>query len=113
MARVGRPVTKKGSAASKHRTASRTEYQQLPPSGKKARVANRSKEAQRTADTKRSPQPARKAYKKMDAKAVSGVPKGTKCSNCGSTTNVQRHVVRGKFSRYLCGKCNVAAIGKG
>jgi len=113
LARVGRPVTKKGSAASKHRTASRTEYQKLPASGKKARVANRSKEAQRTADTKRSPQPARKAYKKMDAKAVSGVPKGTKCSNCGSTTNVQRHVVRGKFSRYLCGKCNVAAIGKG
>jgi transposase-like protein len=49
----------------------------------------------------------------MDAKAVAGVPRGTKCSNCGSTTNVQRHVVKGKFSRYLCAKCNVAAIGKG
>jgi ribosomal protein S27AE len=113
LAKVGRPATKKGSAAVRHRTASRTEYQQLPASGKKARVADRSKEAQRKADTKRSPQPARKAYKKMDAKAVAGIPKGTKCSNCGSTTNVQRHVVKGKFSRYLCAKCNVAAIGKG
>jgi predicted SprT family Zn-dependent metalloprotease len=113
MARVGRPVTKKGKAAATHRTASRNEYASLPASGKKARVANRSKEAQRVADNKRSPQPARKAYKKMDAKAVAGIPKGTKCSNCGSTTNVQRHVVKGKFSRYLCAKCNVAAIGKG
>jgi len=113
MAKVGRPRTKTGKAASVHRTASQKEYASLPASGKKARVANRSKEAQRKADVKRSPQPARKAYRKMDAKAVAGVPRGTKCSNCGSTTNVQRHVVKGKFSRYLCAKCNVAAIGKG
>lgn len=113
MARVGRPVTKKGKAAATHRSASRSEYQKLPASGKKARVANRSKEAQRKADEKRSPQPARKAYRKMDAKAVAGVPKGTKCAVCGSTANVQRHVVNGKFKNYLCGKHNVAAIGKG
>lgn len=112
MARVGRPRTSKGKAAVSHRAASQREYDNLPASGKKARVANRSKAAQRVADEKRSGAPARKAYKKQDAKAVAGVPKGKQCSVCGSTDNVQRHVVGGKFKSYLCAKHNVAAIGK-
>jgi hypothetical protein len=111
VARVGRPVTKKGKAASRHRAQSREEYRSLPASGKKARVQNRDKAAQRRADEKRSDQPARKAYKRADAKAVRGIPKGTHCANCGSTQNVQRHVVGGKFVKYLCAKCNVRAIG--
>lgn len=111
MAGVGRPRTKKGPAASKHRTASREEYRSLPDSKKKSRVADRDKAAQRKADSKRSSQPKRKAYKRQDAKAVRGVPKGTKCAKCGSTSNVQRHAVNGKFKEYLCGKCNVKAIG--
>lgn len=113
MARVGRPRTKTGKAAAKHRAQSREEYRSLPPAKKKARVANRDKAAQRKADAKRASQPKRRAYKRQDAKAVRGIPKGTKCSKCGSTRNVQRHVVNGKFKSYLCGKCNVAAIGGG
>ena len=112
MARVGRPVTKKGTAAAKHRVAARKEYQGLPESGKKARVANRSKPAQQKADVKRAAEPQRVAYRKRDAKAKQGIPKGTKCANCGSTVNVQRHVVGGKFKKYLCAKCNTNAIGK-
>jgi hypothetical protein len=112
---VGRPRTKTGKAAAKHRTASREEYRKLSPAKKKARVANRDKAAQRRADEKRSDQPARKAYKRADAKAVRGVPKGTKCQypGCNATTNIQRHVVNGKFVKYLCGRHNVKAIPGG
>ena len=113
MAKVGRPVTKTGQKAAKHRKASREEYRGLPETGKKKRVTSRDKAAQRKADAKRlsSQRSKRNAYHKTDAKATKSVPKGSKCSNCGSTTNVQRHVVNGKFKNYLCGKCNTRAIG--
>lgn len=111
MARVGRPTTKKTAAAKKHAAAEKARYQKLPTSKKKAIVANRDKAAQRKADEKRASQPQRKAYRRQDAKGVRGVPKGRKCANCGSTENVQRHVVNGKFKEYLCGRCNVKAIG--
>jgi len=113
VAKAGRPVTKKGKAAAKHRKASREEYQKLPDSKKKARVSSRSKEAQRKADSKRlsTQRSKRNAYHKADARATRSIPKGTKCAKCGSTTNIQRHVVNGKFKEYLCGKCNSRAIG--
>jgi ribosomal protein S27AE len=115
LASVGRPATKKGPKAAKHRAASREEYRGLPDSGKKKRVASRDKTAQRKADAKRlsTQRNKRNAYHKADAKATRGIPKGTKCANCGSTTNIQRHVVNGKFKQYLCGRCNVKAIGGG
>ena len=112
MAKRGRPVTKTGPAAAKARAAAKKSYDSKSPAEKKAVVARQDKEARRKNDLKRADQPQRKAYIKQDKKGVSGVPKGTKCANCGSTTNVQRHVVNGKFKRYLCGKCNVAQIGK-
>ena len=114
MARVGRPVTKKGKAAAKHREASREEYRSLPVSKRKERVADRDSEAQRKADAKRlkNDHASRTAYHRADAKAVKGVPKGSKCARCGATTNIQRHVVGGKFKEYLCGRCNTRAIGR-
>lgn len=113
MARVGRPVTKTGAAAAKHRKQSREEYRELPASKKKARVASRDKAAQRSADAKRlsSQRDKRNSYHRTEAKVLKSVPKGTKCGKCGSTRNVQRHVVKGKFKGYLCGKCNTNAIG--
>lgn len=111
MATPGRPARNKSAAAKKHAAAEKKRYNALPDSKKKAIVKGRSKAAQRKADEKRADQPQRKAYRKQDAKAVRGVPKGKKCANCGSTTDVQRHVVNGKFSRYLCRRCNVRAIG--
>lgn len=109
--RVGRPTTKKTAAAKKHAAAEKARYDKLSPAKKKAIVATRDKAAQRKADEKRAEQPQRKAYRRQDAKGVQGVPKGRKCSKCGSTSNVQRHVVNGKFQRYLCAKCNTNAIG--
>jgi hypothetical protein len=117
VARVGRPRTKTGKAAAKHRAQSREEYRSLPDSKKKARVANRDKEAQRKADAKRlsSQRDKRNSYHRTEAKALKGVPKGKKCSHpgCNATTNIQRHVVNGKFKGYLCAKHNTNAIGKG
>lgn len=113
MARVGRPRTKTGKAAARHREQSREEYRSLPESKKKARVADRDKEAQRKADAKRlsSQRSKRNSYHRTEARALKDVPKGTKCGKCGSTRNVQRHVVKGKFKGYLCGRCNTNAIG--
>ncbi len=114
MAKVGRPVTKSGSAAEKARKAARDAYRALPEAKKKARVQNRSKAAQRAADARRlaKDRDGRNAYHRKDARAVQDVPKGAVCAKCGSTKNVQRHVVNGKFRQYLCGRCNVQAIGK-
>ena len=113
MATKGRPVTKTGPAAAKARQAAKKAYQSKTPAEKKAVVARQDKAARRRADEKRASQPQRIAYRKQDQKGVSGVPKGAKCALCGTTPNVQRHVVNGKFVRYLCGKHNVAQIGKG
>jgi hypothetical protein len=112
VAKRGRPATNKSAAAKKHAAAEKKRYQSLPVSKRQSIVQTRDKEAQRRADEKRASQPARKAYKKQDAKAVSKVPKGKVCAVCGSKVNVQRHVVNGKFKEYLCGRHNVAAIGK-
>ena len=113
MAKTGRPITKQGKAAAASRASSRKSYQSKTPAEKKAVVANRDSEAQRQADARRlaSQKTKRNTYHRNDARATSGVPKGTKCANCGSTTNVQRHVVNGKFKSYLCGRCNTRAIG--
>jgi hypothetical protein len=108
----GRPATNKSAAAKKHAAAEKKRYNALPVSKRQSIVATRDKEAQRRADEKRASQPQRKAYRKQDAKAVAKVPKGTKCAVCGTTRNVQRHVVNGKFKSYLCGRHNVAEIGK-
>jgi hypothetical protein len=112
LARVGRPTTKKGKAAQAKRLRSRKAYDSLSVSERQALVQKRDKSAQRKADAKRyrSQKSERDTYHRNDARATQGVPKGTKCAKCGSTRNVQRHVVRGKFVNYLCGRCNVAAI---
>lgn len=112
MATKGRPATNKSAAAKKHAAAEKARYQKLPLSKRQSIVQTRDKQAQQRADEKRASQPQRKAYRRQDAKAVAKVPKGTKCAVCGTTRNVQRHVVNGKFKAYLCGRHNVAQIGK-
>lgn len=112
---VGRPAKKTGKAAAAKRASSRKSYNAKSVTERKAIVQNRDKEAQRRGDAKRlaKSRPKRNAYHRLDAKATQGVPKGSKCASCGSTANVQRHVKNGKFSRYLCGRCNVKAIKEG
>lgn len=108
--KTGRPVTKKGSAAKKHRDASRKEYQSLPVAKKNARVADRDKAAQRKADAKRlkKSHAKRNEYHRKQAAAVSGTPKPAKCPRCGSTKNVERHHY-GKVVRAMCAKCHAKA----
>ena len=99
MPRVGRPRTKTGKAATAHRTASQKEYANLPASGKKARVADRSKEAQRKADNKRAStaSPARKAYRAKEATSLAKAkktapPKPATCQWPGcNRTDIQLH----------------------
>ncbi len=107
VAKTGRPATKRGSAAKKHRDASRKEYQSLPTAKKSARVTNRSKPAQRKADAKRlaSQRTKRNEYHREQAAAVADVPKPTKCSVCGGTKNVERHHY-GKVVRAVCARCH-------
>lgn len=104
MAKTGRPVTKKGKAAARHRAASRSEYQSLTPAERKARVAARDKEAQRKADAKRlakDPE-GRRSYHREQAKARSKAPK--KPANCQwpgcSSTDIEFH--HQGTDRWLC-----------
>jgi len=112
--RTGRPVTKKGAKAAKHRKAARQWYQDLPQAEKDAYVARRSKEAQRKADAKRyAKNPAkRKAYHKERTGPIAArIEKGelkppTRCSRCGSTKDVEYHHRSDTRVVALCTKCN-------
>ena len=104
MAKTGRPVTKTGAAAAKHRLRSRKEYQNLSPEKKRQRVANRDKEAQRKADEKRyaKAKPERDSYHRAQAKAKKKAPPRPKsCSWPGcKRTNIQFH--HQGVDRWLC-----------
>lgn len=104
MAKTGRPVTKRGSAAAKHRKASREEYQRLSAADKAKRVANRDKEAQRRADAKRlsSQKGKRNSYHREQAGAKrKAPPKPKTCTWPGcNRTDIQFH--HQGVDRWLC-----------
>jgi hypothetical protein len=110
--KTGRPVTKAGAKAKRHRDQARKWYQKQSSSKRTSLVKNRSSEAQRKADAKRlsSQRSARNTYHREQARAVSGAPKPSKCSRCGSTSNVERHHSGGKVIA-LCAKCHAKVRG--
>lgn len=102
---MGRPATCTCGKCEKCRARARKRewYRKQPKERRQKLVANRSKEAQRKAEKKRSakPNPARKAMHKRlvanedpvkkKARANRPDPKGHKCAVCGSSTNVEFH----------------------
>jgi len=113
---TGRPVTKHGHAAEKHRKSARKWYQELSDEEKAAYVQRRDKGAQRKADAKRlsKQRGKRNEYHRtktspQHAAEKSGKMKQAhKCAVCGTTKDVQFHhtgkePLRG---RYLCAKHN-------
>ncbi len=106
MAKTGRPITKTGEKAKRHREAARKWYQKQSTAKKEALVSNRSKEAQRKADAKRHAKhkEERNEYHASQMKAAKGKKNPGKCSVCGSTKNVEFH--HQGTDRWLCGKCH-------
>lgn len=112
MAKTGRPVTRTGRKAARHRIKARQWYQKQSPSKKDSLVSDRDKEAQRKADAKRhaKSRSARNAYHSKQQKAVAGKKNPGKCARCGSTTNVELHHKGGRVTA-LCAKCHARARG--
>jgi len=96
MAKPGRPVTKKGPKASKHRKQASEWYQKQSPQEKDAIVQRRSKSAQRKADAKRlakdpegrSKYHAEQAQAKKDAPPK---PKTCQWPGCSKSTGLELH----------------------